>query len=211
MVSNSLRTSRRSHIASRRIIMVGWTGYILRVNLTAKTYKKESFTEEFAHKWVGGRGFAVKILFDEVKPGIDPLGPDNKFIVALGPISGIPSPNTGKAVVAAISPLTGFYGDGNLGTRVGRAPAQGRLRRPDRRGPGRAPDDAVYRGRQGRIPARRRGLGPRHLRLQRLDLRQVRQGRRRPQHRPGRRKPWPASPSSAAWKAGPAAGPGSGP
>jgi aldehyde:ferredoxin oxidoreductase len=52
--------------------MNGWTGQILRVNLTAKTFKKESFSEEFAAKWVGGRGFAVKILYDELKPGIDP-------------------------------------------------------------------------------------------------------------------------------------------
>lgn len=98
--------------------MKGWTGYILRVNLTDKTWKKEAFTEEFATTWVGGRGFAAKILFDELKPGIDPLGPENKLVVALGPISGIPAPNTGKAVVAAKSPLTGFYGDGNLGTHV---------------------------------------------------------------------------------------------
>jgi aldehyde:ferredoxin oxidoreductase len=98
--------------------MFGWTGHILRVNLTDRTYKKESFSEEFAKKWVGGRGFAVKILYDELKPGIDPLGPENKLVVALGPIAGIPAPNTGKAVVAAKSPLTGFYGDGNLGTRV---------------------------------------------------------------------------------------------
>jgi len=98
--------------------MYGWTGCLLRVNLSAKTWKRESFSEDFAHKWVGGRGFAAKILFDEVPPGTDPLGPDNKLIVALGPIAGIPAPNTGKAVVAAKSPLTGFYGDGNLGTRV---------------------------------------------------------------------------------------------
>ena len=98
--------------------MYGWTGSFLRVNLTTKTWKKEAFSEEFAHKWVGGRGFASKILFDEVRPGTDPLGPENKLIVALGPIAGIPAPNTGKCVVAAKSPLTGFYGDGNLGTRV---------------------------------------------------------------------------------------------
>jgi aldehyde:ferredoxin oxidoreductase len=98
--------------------MNGWTGHILRVNLSTKTFKKESFTEEFAHTWVGGRGFAAKILYDELRPGIDPLGPENKFVVALGPIAGIPAPNTGKAVVAAKSPLTGFYGDGNIGTRV---------------------------------------------------------------------------------------------
>ena len=98
--------------------MLGWTGRILRVNLTTKAHRSEPFSEAFAKTWVGGRGFAVKILFDELKPGIDPLGPENKLIVALGPISGIPAPNTGKAVVAAKSPLTGFYGDGNLGTRV---------------------------------------------------------------------------------------------
>jgi aldehyde:ferredoxin oxidoreductase len=98
--------------------MLGWTGNILRVNLTTRTHQKEPFTEEFARTWVGGRGFAAKILFDELLPGVDPLSPENKLIVALGPISGIPAPNTGKAVVAAKSPLTGFYGDGNLGTRV---------------------------------------------------------------------------------------------
>jgi len=98
--------------------MNGWTGHILRVNLSNRTFIKEAFTEEFAQKWVGGRGFAAKILYDELRPGIDPLGPENKFVVALGPIAGIPAPNTGKAVVAAKSPLTGFYGDGNLGTRV---------------------------------------------------------------------------------------------
>jgi aldehyde:ferredoxin oxidoreductase len=98
--------------------MNGWTGKILRVNLTDKTHKVESFDESFAVKWIGGRGFAVKILYDELAPGIDPLGPDNKFIVAVGPIAGIPAPNTGKAVVAAKSPMTGGYGDGNLGTRI---------------------------------------------------------------------------------------------
>jgi len=86
--------------------------------MTDRTYKKETFSEEFAKKWVGGRGFAMKILWDELEPGIDPLGPKNKLIVALGPIAGIPAPNTGKTVVAAKSPITGGYGDGNLGTRV---------------------------------------------------------------------------------------------
>jgi len=98
--------------------MNGWTGNWLRINLTTGIVKKESFTEEFAQTWIGGRGFALKILWDELKPGIDALGPENKLVVAVGPIAGIPAPNTGKTVVAAKSPLTGGYGDGNLGTRV---------------------------------------------------------------------------------------------
>jgi len=98
--------------------MDGWTGQFLRVDLTAQTSRVETFSEQFAHTWIGGRGFAAKILYDELRPGIDPLGPDNKLVVAVGPISGIPAPNTGKTIVAAKSPATGGYGDGNLGTRV---------------------------------------------------------------------------------------------
>jgi len=98
--------------------MPGWRGSLLRINLSTRTFRRESFSGEFAQKWVGGRGFALKILWDELAPGIDPLGKENKFIVALGPISGIPAPNTGKAVVAAKSPITGGYGDGNIGTKV---------------------------------------------------------------------------------------------
>ena len=98
--------------------MNGWTGNLLRINLSTESVKKESFTEEFAKTWVGGRGFALKILWDELKPEIDALGPENKLVVALGPLAGIPAPNTGKTVVAAKSPLTGGYGDGNIGTRV---------------------------------------------------------------------------------------------
>src|SRR5665647_2745620 len=96
------RTSNAANLNGTEESMFGWTGHILRVNLTDKTFKKESFSEEFAKKWVGGRGFAVKILYDELKPGIDPLGPENKLVVALGPIAGIPAPNTGKAVVACL-------------------------------------------------------------------------------------------------------------
>jgi len=98
--------------------MNGWTGNFLRINLSTKSVKKESFTEKFAKTWIGGRGFALKILWDELKPEIDALDPENKLVIALGPIAGIPAPNTGKTVVAAKSPLTGGYGDGNLGTRV---------------------------------------------------------------------------------------------
>jgi aldehyde:ferredoxin oxidoreductase len=98
--------------------MNGWTGHLLRIDLTTGSITKESFGDEFAKTWIGGRGFALKILWDELRPGIDALGPENKLVVALGPLAGIPAPNTGKTVVAAKSPLTGGYGDGNLGTRV---------------------------------------------------------------------------------------------
>ena len=48
--------------------------------------------------------------------GTDPLSPENILIFAAGPLTGFPLPNSGKLVVASKSPLTGGYGDGNIGT-----------------------------------------------------------------------------------------------
>ncbi len=65
---------------------------------------------------MGGRGFAIKILWDTLKQGTDPLSPENKLIFATGPLTAIGLPNSGKLVIASKSPLTGGYGDGNIGT-----------------------------------------------------------------------------------------------
>ena len=95
--------------------MKGWWGRILRVDLTNNKVHVQEYSPEIAQQFIGGRGLAVKILWDEVK-GADPLGPDNKLVFAAGPFNGLPTPSGGKLVVAAKSPLTGGYGDGNLGT-----------------------------------------------------------------------------------------------
>ncbi|MEM4646398.1 MAG: tungsten-containing formaldehyde ferredoxin oxidoreductase, partial [Zestosphaera sp.] len=95
--------------------MKGWWGKILRVNLSSGTIKVHEYPQEDALNFIGGRGLAAKILWDEVR-GVDPLSPDNKLIFACGPFNGLPTPSGGKMVVASKSPLTGGYGDGNLGT-----------------------------------------------------------------------------------------------
>lgn len=96
--------------------MLGWNGNFLRVNLTSRKWTVESFDLEFASKFVGGRGFAAKILWDRLPPWTDPLSPQNLLIFAAGPLTGFTLPNSGKLVVASKSPLTGGYGDGNIGT-----------------------------------------------------------------------------------------------
>jgi len=96
--------------------MKGWNGKILRVNLTKRKTTTQEFDSKFALNWLGGRGFAAKILWDELKPGTDALSPENKLILATGPLTGVSLPSSGKLVVAAKSPLTGGYGDGNVGT-----------------------------------------------------------------------------------------------
>jgi aldehyde:ferredoxin oxidoreductase len=98
--------------------MKGWNGKILRVDLTKGKTKVEPYSEEKAKKFIGGRGLAVKLLWDELPRGADPLGPENIIVFATGPYTAFQVPNSGKMVVASKSPLTGGYGDGNLGTRA---------------------------------------------------------------------------------------------
>ena len=96
--------------------MQGWTGKILRINLTKKKIVTQEFDANFAQTWLGGRGFAAKILWDELKPGTNALSPENKLIFSTGPLTGASLPSSGKLLVAVKSPLTGGYGDGSIGT-----------------------------------------------------------------------------------------------
>jgi len=96
--------------------MYGWNGKFLRVNLNKQKAVAKEYDVAMARSFLGGRGFAAKIMWDELKPGVDPLSPENKLIFASGPLTGFALPSSGKMVVAAKSPLTGGYGDGNIGT-----------------------------------------------------------------------------------------------
>jgi len=95
--------------------MEGNVGKILRVNLSDGRISKEGISEEMRRKLLGGRGFATKILWDEVS-GVDPLSEGNKVVFSTGPLTGLPLPSSGKMVIASKSPLTGGYGDGNIGS-----------------------------------------------------------------------------------------------
>ncbi len=95
----------------------GWIGKVLRINLTNGLISKYDLDKELALNYIGGRGFAVKTLWSEVK-GIDPLSPINKLIIATGPLTGLFIPSSGKVVVATKSPLTGGYADGNIGSTI---------------------------------------------------------------------------------------------
>ena len=88
----------------------GYTGKILRINLTTRTSKEEPLPEAVAKDFMGGAGFGIKYLYDEVKPGTDALGPDNKLIFAAGPFTGAGVPCSSRMSVVAKSPLTGAVG-----------------------------------------------------------------------------------------------------
>ena len=58
------------------------------------------------HEYIGGGGFATKIVYDEVPAGTDPLSGDNRVVFMTGPVTGTRFPTSGRFVVAAKSPLT---------------------------------------------------------------------------------------------------------
>ncbi|NIM44396.1 MAG: aldehyde ferredoxin oxidoreductase [Nitrososphaeria archaeon] len=93
----------------------GYTGKILDVDLTKSKSVKRPLPKAVAHRFVGGIGFTEKMLFDELRPGIDPLGPENILIMATGPLNGTAAPTASRLVVSAKSPQSGFYGDSSVG------------------------------------------------------------------------------------------------
>lgn len=96
--------------------MYGWAGKRLKVYLTEGKVVTEETPEWLRREYVGGRGFNSRTLFDEIKPGVDPLGPDNVFIVGVGPLAGTLAPcGASRWTVTAKAPLTDIFGDGSGG------------------------------------------------------------------------------------------------
>lgn len=93
----------------------GYAGNILRINLTNRRASTSPTPESWVKEYLGGRGFIARAFWDEIKPGIDPLGPENKLMMAPGPYSGQFLSSTGKLHMGALSPATGGYGDSNMG------------------------------------------------------------------------------------------------
>lgn len=93
----------------------GYMGNILRVDLHNKNISFQHPDEEFYRLYFGGRGLIAYFLLKELKPGADPLAPVNKLIFACGPITGTPISGSGRNSVGAKSPLTGTYGEAEVG------------------------------------------------------------------------------------------------
>lgn len=95
--------------------MHGWNGVVLRVDLTKGKVVKQPLDKEAAKNFIGGRGLNSKVLFDEIKPGIDPLGPENVLCLSSGPFTGTSLSLTSRIEVSTLSPHSNILGDGNAG------------------------------------------------------------------------------------------------
>ena len=99
--------------------MYGWTGKILRVNLSTGERHVEDLNPEMAEKYIGGSGVGAKILYDEMDPKVDALGPDNKLIFATGPLTGTGAICCCRLMVNTKSPMTGCMTSSNSGGYFG--------------------------------------------------------------------------------------------
>lgn len=91
--------------------MFGYAGKLLYVDLTQKKFKTEVLEAGFCRKYIGGNGFAIRLLYDDTEAGIDPFSQENVLVFAAGPFAGTMVPTSGKYIVQAKSPLTNFMGE----------------------------------------------------------------------------------------------------
>ena len=92
----------------------GYRGALLFVDLTKRNSIRKPLSQEFATQYIGGRGFGARLLYDEVQPNADPLSPENRIILATGPLTGTSAPGSKMSMIAK-SPATGGYADSSLG------------------------------------------------------------------------------------------------
>jgi aldehyde:ferredoxin oxidoreductase len=92
---------------------------LLYVSLTDRTINRKPLPPDLYKKYLGGRGLGVKLLYDNLAPGIDPLSPDNWLIFAVGPSTATSVPTGGRSVVITKSPATGTIFDANAGGYFG--------------------------------------------------------------------------------------------
>ena len=93
----------------------GYTGKILRVNLSTGKITTDTPDDKFYRRYFGGTALIGYYLLKELKPGIDPLGPDNKLIFTSGVITGAAYGGSGRSGVGSKSPLTNGWGDSQAG------------------------------------------------------------------------------------------------
>jgi aldehyde:ferredoxin oxidoreductase len=95
--------------------MFGYHQKLLRVDLSNRKIEVEDFDQNLIRKYIGGLGIEAKILYEGTTPETDPLSPENILMAVTGPFTGTGVPTSGRHHLVARSPLTGFFGESNVG------------------------------------------------------------------------------------------------
>ncbi len=99
-----------------RPVQRGYANRTLYINLGDNTIYEKPVTQQMKDLFTGGRGFALKLLWDAVTPETKWDDPENELVIANGPICGITAyPGSGKSTIVTLSPLTQNVIDSNVG------------------------------------------------------------------------------------------------
>lgn len=93
----------------------GYVGKMLFVDLSEGSIEERELAEDAARNFIGGYGIGARVLYDMMKPGVDPLGPDNVLGLVTGPLNGTGAFFGGRYTVVCKSPVTGGWNDANSG------------------------------------------------------------------------------------------------
>jgi len=97
------------------ILMYGFNGKVLRVNLDTQKIDVELLDEKIYRKYLGGRNLGLYYLNKETSRGVDPLSPENTIVFATGVTTGVPLTGFCRHSVVAKSPLTNGFGEAEAG------------------------------------------------------------------------------------------------
>ncbi len=100
-------------------MLYGFGGSVLRVNVGTGDIDIRALDPAFARRWLGGRGFISKILYDEVPRSTSAFDPDNLLVISPGVLAGHFAPGGSKCCFGAISPITNGLGDSTVGGHFG--------------------------------------------------------------------------------------------
>src|SRR4030042_687444 len=97
------------------MMLYGYMGKLLFVDLTTGKFHEEELTENLARSFIGGYGIGARMLYEKMNKGTDPLGPENVIGFMPGPFTGPKVGTSCRFTVVTKSPLTGYWGDSNCG------------------------------------------------------------------------------------------------
>ena len=98
---------------------MGYAYSYLDINLTTGKIHEKKLDLELAEKYIGGKGLGAKLLYDNLKPEIDPLSEENIILFMTGPLTGTSVVTSGRWCIVTKSPHTGIYLDSQIGGKFG--------------------------------------------------------------------------------------------
>ncbi len=99
--------------------MLGYRGKILKVDLESGEFSDLAIDPQMAREYIGGAGYACRILYDMIDSETDPLGPENPLLILTGPFTGTMVPTGSKTSFCSRSPQTGLWGHSTVGGHLG--------------------------------------------------------------------------------------------